>query len=220
MRGVAELAAKYQLPIQSHISENRDEVAWVKSLHPSCQSYADVYDQFGLLTDKTIMAHAVYLTKEERDLFVSKGVGIAHCPLSNMALNSGFMCVRDMLGSGIKVGLGTDVSGGYSPSILSSIRTSLIASTVHHVSGGIKPLTWQEGFFLATVGGSRVIGCGDKLGNFLVGKEFDAIVVDPYCEDSPFDVFHETVLEIVEKFIYLGDDRNIVNVYVKGSEVI
>jgi len=129
MQGLSALAKQYDLPIQSHISENKGEIEWVKELHPECTSYADVYDKYGLLSSKTIMAHAIYLAEEEKKLFVERGVGVSHCPLSNIALNSGFMCAQDM--TGIKMGLGTDVSGGYSPSMLSSMRSAMMASTVH-----------------------------------------------------------------------------------------
>jgi len=80
-------------------------------------------------------------------------------------------------------------------------------------------LDYQEAFYLATVGGSKVIGREDKLGNFLPGKEFDALIIDPACENSPFDLFDATALEIFEKFIHLGDDRNIAQIFVKGRQV-
>jgi len=222
MEGLAKLAEKYSLPIQSHISENREEVLWVKGLHGGL-SYAGVYDKFGLLTKKTIMAHAVYLTEDEKLLLKEKEVGIAHCPLSNIALDSGFMSFRDITSHKLKVGLGTDVSGGYSPSMLSAIRSALVAGTVHHVLGEEKPpptsLSWKEAFHLATVGGSEVIGCEDKLGNFIPGKEFDALLIDPLTPNSPFDIFEETPMQTFEKFIFLGDDRNIVKIFVKGKEL-
>jgi len=217
MRGLGDLAKEYNLPIQSHISENRGEVEWVKQLHPDCKSYADVYDTYGLLNNKTIMAHAIYLTDEEKKLFIQKGVGISHCPLSNIALHSGFMCLREM--PDLKVGLGTDVSGGYSPSMLTAMRSAIVAATVHYCSGEKCYMKWEEAFHLATMGGAEVIGESSKLGNFEPGKEFDALVVDPEVENSPFDVFDATPLEIFEKFIFLGDDRNIVEIYVKGKKV-
>jgi len=238
MEGLARLAEQYDLPIQSHISENKKEVAWVsEDLHKGV-SYAGVYDQFGLLTPKTIMAHAIYLTEEEKKLLSLRQVGIAHCPLSNIALDSGFMGFRDIHSYGIKVGLGTDVSGGYSPSILAAIRSALVAGTVHHLlltdtaSNGTNgnhssnenghphaSLNWMEAFHLATLGGSEVIGCGDKLGNFLPGKEFDALLIDPLHPNSPFDIFEELPMQVFEKFIYLGDDRNIVKIFVQGKEL-
>lgn len=108
---------------------------------------------------------------------------------------------------------------GYSPSMLNAIRNALVTGTVHTCYNGAASLNFKEAFFLATVGGSQVIGCEDKLGNFMPGKEFDALVIDPECPDSPFDVFEDTNLEIFEKFIHLGDDRNIDKIYVKGKDV-
>eukprot|EP01127_Copromyxa_protea_P005380 TRINITY_DN1531_c0_g1_i1.p1 TRINITY_DN1531_c0_g1~~TRINITY_DN1531_c0_g1_i1.p1 ORF type:complete len:386 (-),score=89.02 TRINITY_DN1531_c0_g1_i1:346-1503(-) len=152
MTRLGEIAREHDLPIQSHISENKNEVKWVAELHPECTSYADVYDKYGLLSSKTIMAHAIHLEKEELQLFIEKQVAVSHCPLSNSTLGSGFLCVRDLVEAGIKVGLGSDVSGGYSPSMLSAIRNAMVAGAVHNVYGDKKLLDYQEAFYLATVG--------------------------------------------------------------------
>jgi len=219
MKFLGDLAAKHSLPIQSHISENKDEVTWVSSLHPEIQSYAEVYDKYGLLNDKTIMAHGVHLTPEEIQLFLDRKAGIAHCPLSNVMLVSGFMPLQDLHQAGVKIGLGTDVSGGYSPSMLNAMRMAMVCALQHSYHHQKHPLSHAQAFHLATVGGSELIGCEDKLGNFVVGKDFDALVVDPYVPRSPFDVFtHDPLESIFEKFILLGDDRNISEIYVKGKK--
>jgi len=219
MHFLGKLASKYDLHIQSHISENKEEILWVSEIHPECKSYSDVYEKHGLLNDKTIMAHAVYLTPEEKSTFVNNRVGIAHCPLSNIGLNSGFMPVRELLERGVKIGLGTDVSGGYSPSMLNAMRMAIAASSVYTVNHQIPSLNFKNAFYLATLGGSQLINSEQYLGNFVVGKNFDALLVDPTCQDSPFDVFDETLEQIFEKFIYLGDDRNIKEIYVQGKQI-
>lgn len=148
---------------------------------------------------------------------------IAHCPLSNYTLLSGLMCVKRALDANVKVGLGTDVSGGYSPSMLDSIRhcltTSAALKSTHEGYGDA--LTWKEAFYLATLGGSEALNYEDIIGNFIPGKSFDALVIDVQSSNSPIDTFgHETVEELMEKYLYLGDDRNVVEVYVQGVQVM
>jgi len=167
------------------------------------------------------MAHGIYLTDEELVLVKNKGVGIAHCPVSNFNLHSGVLDAQRVLAHGIKLGLGTDCSGGHSSSIFESIRQGVTASVTNEfIQNNYTPLNYKELFALATIGGSQVLGIEDKVGNFVVGKEFDAIQVDPYVKDSPFDVFQTDSLEdIVQKFFFLGDNRNIINVFVKGNKL-
>lgn len=128
MRGLAKISDEHQLPLQSHLSENLAECEWVRSLHPDCTSYSDVYDKHGLYTSRSYMAHCVHCARPERDLVLQKGVGIVHCPNSNFTLASGVCNVREWLDEGHKVALGTDVAGGYSPSILNAIRMARVAS--------------------------------------------------------------------------------------------
>ncbi|KAL4954275.1 hypothetical protein BDW69DRAFT_142383 [Aspergillus filifer] len=126
------LASRYDPPlhIQTHISENLNEVSLVRGLFPGddTPTYASVYDKFSLLTKRTILAHAVHLTPSEQDLIASRQSKISHCPASNSALGSGLAPVRALLEKGITVGLGTDVSGGYSPSILEAVRQACLVS--------------------------------------------------------------------------------------------
>lgn len=119
MSGLGELAKSEGLPAQTHLSENLAEIAWVKELFPECTSYADVYYKSGLLGKQTILAHCVHLTEEELTLIAQTASGISHCPNSNSNLSSGICPVKKIMQKGIKMGLGTDVAAGYSPSILS-----------------------------------------------------------------------------------------------------
>lgn len=125
---LGELRRETGLPVQTHISENADEVALVRRLFPESAHYADVYDRAGLLGARTILAHAVHLGDAEADLVAARGAGVAHCPASNSALASGVAPVRRLLDRGIPVGLGTDVSGGYSPSVLEAARFATLVS--------------------------------------------------------------------------------------------
>jgi len=127
LSSLGRIASAEQLPIQSHLSENKDEVNWVRSLFPECANYTDVYGRHGLLTERTIMAHAVLITSPEVDTLVKHGSGVSHCANSNFSLSSGVLDVQYLLSRGVKVGLGTDVAGGYSVSMLDAIRQAIIA---------------------------------------------------------------------------------------------
>ncbi len=221
MNELGEIAVSGHHHIQTHISENKGEVAWVRELFPQSSSYAQVYDSSKLLTSKTILAHAIYLEEEEKNLIKERCCAISHCPNSNFALNSGVLDVRDLLERGIKVSLGTDVSGGYSFSMLDACRQAITASKVISFSKGTKPLTAAEAFSLATLGGAEALEMSDKLGNFMPGKFFDALIVD--CFTSPqIPVDNRATLSfenLFEKFIFCGDDRCIKTVFVSGKQV-
>jgi guanine deaminase len=112
------------------LSENVDEVKWVTKLFPENSSYTDVYDSAGLLNEKTILAHGIYLTEEGKNIIKKRGSSVSHCPNSNLALVSGCLNIRDLLERGIKVSLGTDVAAGYSISMLDACRKAIIASKI------------------------------------------------------------------------------------------
>ena len=226
MKELGKLAHDMNLPIQSHLSETPSEIAWVKELYPEFESYSDVYDHFGLLTDKTIMAHCVHLTSQERNLLLERNVGISHCPVSNFCLSSGILNVKRLFNEGFeKIGLGTDVAGGYSPSVIEGIRQAITASKVLHVQSRddgngeqiFEPLSLSEAFYLATLGGAKVLNIDSIVGNFQVGKCFDALLVGLDSESHPIHTFpHDGLEEKFEKFIYLGDDRHLRKIWVNG----
>jgi len=227
MHSLGALAAKHSLPIQSHVSENESEIAWVKELFPSAASYTDVYAQHGLLTSRTLLAHGVHLTDQEARQMAAAGAGISHCPLSNVNLCSGFMPLRHLLSLGVKVGLGTDVCGGYAPSMLHAMRDAITCSTVISIQDKAKsnghspkPLSFGEAFHLATLAGAELLGIENQVGNFLAGKEFDAIRIDPNVVGGPFDLYgYESKKELIEKFVFLGDDRNVAEVFIQGKSI-
>jgi guanine deaminase len=178
LKQLGDLAKRGDLPVQTHISENKDEIAWVQELFPTSKGYADVYDTAGLLHDRTILAHAIHLTDEEIELIRARNCKISHCPCSNLALTSGTAKIRTLLKKGIKVGLGTDMSGGYSPSILEAVRqATLVSRMVALAEGEEAKLSVTEALYLGTKGGADVMGLGDKIGAFKVGMQWDAILV-------------------------------------------
>lgn len=130
LSALGALAREDSLPIQTHIAENPDELALVAELFPEYDSYAAVYDGHCILTPRTVLAHGVHLSPAERALIKQRGSKISHCPVSNSCISSGLCPVRQLLDEGIEVGLGTDVSGGYSPSILTAAREAGVVSRV------------------------------------------------------------------------------------------
>lgn len=228
MMELGHLAKTLNLPIQSHLSETPSEIKWVQELYPKSKSYSEIYDDHGLLTNQTIMAHCVHLSMEERDLLLERKVGISHCAASNFCLSSGVLNVKRLFKQGYtKIGLGTDVAGGYSPSILESIRQAMTASKVVFIqsrdsgSGNVdEPLSLAEAFYMATLGGASVMNLDSKIGNFKPGKSLDAILVD-LDSSRPIHTFdHDTLADKFEKFIYLGDDRHMKEIFVNGHEIL
>ncbi|XP_037010938.2 guanine deaminase [Artibeus jamaicensis] len=226
MSELGKIAKTHDLHIQSHLSENPDEVKAVENLYPSYKNYTDVYDKNGLLTNKTVMAHGCYLSAEELDVLKERGASLSFCPNSNISIRSGFLNVVEVLKREVKVGLGTDVAGGYSPSVLNAIRTAMMTSNIFLINKiNTEGLTFEEVFRLATLGGSQALGLDKDIGNFEVGKEFDALLINFKASDSPIDLFYGDLVgdvsgAIIQKFLYLGDDRNIEEVYVGGKLVV
>lgn len=216
MKGLGKLATNHGVPVQSHLSENTSEVEWVRELHPELPNYASVYNEYGLFGQtSTVMAHCIYNTEDEIELMKKNGVFVAHCPYSNYNLSSGIMPVRKFLDNKIQVGLGSDISGGNSLSIPNVITAAIQASKIKWLETNkrLQPLTSSEAFYLGTKGGGAFFG---KVGSFEEGYELDALVIDDsslMCGDRL------SLEERIQKFIYIGDDRNIIYRYVCGNEV-
>ncbi|KAL7633762.1 UNVERIFIED_CONTAM: hypothetical protein RMT77_015716 [Armadillidium vulgare] len=217
------LASKYGCHIQTHLSETQPEVNWVKELFPWAKSYTEVYDKMNLLSEKSILAHCVWLNDEEIYLLRERGCGISHCPNSNISLRSGLCNVRRLLQHGLKVGLGTDCSGGFSSSLLDTLRHAIQTSNLISIEGDAdyQRITAKEAFQMATLGGAKVLNMENKIGNFEIDKEFDALLIDVSTPGSPIDIFtKDTIEDKIHKFLLLGDDRNISRVYVAGKKVL
>ncbi|KAJ8978753.1 hypothetical protein NQ317_002158 [Molorchus minor] len=219
MAELGQLAKQHGLHIQTHIAENVDELKMVEEKYR--MPYATVYDKANLLTPKTVLAHGIYLTDDEVNLIVKRGTSIAHCPDSNTCLKSGLCDVRRLQAAGVKVGLGTDVAGGSSPSIVRTMKAALDTSV--HISfreKNYQPLDYTDVFYLATLGGAEALALEEEIGNFAIGKDFDALIVDMDAEGSSVDfLLHCSPRELLQKFIYYGDDKNIKSVFVAGKSV-
>lgn len=217
MEGLGELSRKYDIPIQSHLSENRKEIELVKELHPEFSSYSSVYEKAGLFggDQATVMAHCVWNTEEEMELMAKNNVIVAHSPYSNANVSSGIAPIREFMSKGIAVGLASDVSGGHKLAIPSVMTLAAQMSNLRwvHIDDKYEPLNMAEIFFLATKGGGEFFG---KVGSFEEGYEFDALVID---DSSLEDVNPRSLEERIQKYIYLGDERNIIDRYVAGKKL-
>ncbi|XP_039302579.1 guanine deaminase [Solenopsis invicta] len=221
MQELAKIAKSKGLHIQSHISENKAEVASVEQAFPNQLSYTDVYDAAGLLTGKTILAHGIHLTDSELAILEARETSIIHCPSSNLYLKSGLCDVQRLKANRIKVGLGTDVSGGSSYSMLDEIRSALkVSNCLALTKENYEPLSYKDVFHMATLGGAKALSIENKVGNFVPGKAFDALIIDVNAKGSLLDNFREyTLKENFQRFLYSGDERNIVAVYVNGRKL-
>lgn len=215
MKGLGELKKKYNLPVQSHLSENPSEVEWVRELCPDSKNYADTYDRAGLLDEKTIMAHCVFLKDDEFELMAERKAFIAHCPQSNMNLASGVAPVKRFLLRGINVGLGTDLAAGATLSMFRAIADTVGVSKLRwrFINNEQKPLTFSEAFYMATMGGGKFFG---SVGSFLPGYEADVIVLP----ERNSGVRREHLLERLEQSIYLADENvKLTAKYVEGEKI-
>jgi guanine deaminase len=214
------------LPIQTHFNEEKEEINFTRELFPEFHLEADLYRHFGLLNERSILAHCIYLEEKEMDMLQELRCGVAHCPISNTNMRDFMIApIREYLRRGIKVGLGTDSGGGFSSSMLDAMKQAFIVSLAQktHTNGRDEPLSLAEGFYLATMGGAQVCGLNDKIGSFAVGKEFDALEVHTIDLDRPGVMSpveeEDSTFVIFEKFLMTGDDRNIAKVYVRGRSV-
>lgn len=218
MQELGAIQKQYHLPVQSHLSENLSEMAWVKELCPNTAFYGEAYDQFGLFGGEdcpTIMAHCVHCPDEELELIKKRGVYIAHCSQSNTNLASGICPVRRYLDAGVNIGIGSDIAGGFSVSLLRAMSDSIQTSKLYWrlVDHTAKPLTLEEVFYMATIGGGSFFG---KVGSFEKDYEFDAVILSD--ENLPYPQTF-TPKQRLERLVYLSDDRNIIGKYVAGVKI-
>ena len=214
LQACGNLAREYQLPVQSHLSENVSEIEWVAELEPESENYGDAYNRYGLFGQTpTIMAHCVWTHGRELELMKKNGVMVAHCPTSNFNLSSGLAPIRSLLDEGLPVGLGSDISGGHDLNMFRMIVYAIQVSKMHYQQDHSKPfLTLPEAFWMATKSAGSFFG---KVGSFEPGYEFDALVID----DSVLYPDEYSLPHRLERFIYVGDDRQIAHRFCRGKEV-
>jgi len=218
MRGLGDIQKRTALPVQSHISENPREIEWVRQLNPDAAFYGDAYDIFGLFGGecRTVMAHCVYSSEEEIRRMAQNGVFAAHCPNSNTNIASGIAPVRKLLNAGIRVGLGSDVSGGHSLSLFDEMVSAVQVSNLRWrcIDENDRQLSMTEAFYMATRGGGEFFG---RVGCFDSGYEFDALVIDdsglPWMMKP--DAEHRFL-----RSLYLSHECSIAAKYVRGRRIM
>jgi guanine deaminase len=216
LKGLGELAREFGVPVQSHLSENKREVAWVKALEPDAVFYGQAYEKYGLFGDgvPTVMAHCVQSPKEERALLAKNGVLMAHCPDSNSNLASGMADVRAMLDAGVRVTLGSDLAGGCTLSVLEAAAQAIRISKLRQAAGGGRALTMPETFYLATSAGAAFFGDGP---GFTPGSPLHALVLDDSHLLGTRDL---KPVQRLERCIYLSRDVKISAVYANGNKIL
>lgn len=217
LRSAGQLAAEYpDVFIQSHLAENRTEIARVAELYPTARSYLDVYDRFGLVRDRAIYAHCIYLDDADRTRMAQARAAAAFCPTSNLYLGSGLFDIGSTDAAGLRFAMGTDVGGGTSFSML---RTLGGAYKVAQLTG--QHLSPLRAFYLATLGGARALGLEDRIGRFARGTEADFIVLDLRATPLLARRIEQarTLEEMLLVLMTLGDERVVARTCVMGREV-
>ncbi len=213
--GAAELHARHPgTHIHTHLAENQDECAWVKELFPESRSYVDVYKQYGLLGKRSVFAHAIYLDKADWRAMQETDSAIAHCPTSNLFIGSGLFDLQSAQQHNLRVGLGTDVGGGDSFSILRTINE---AYKIQQLQGNnLDPF---YSLYMATLGGAKALNLDQQIGNFEIGKEADFIVLDLKSTDLMTRRIEscQTLAEKLFVLQMLGDERSVRQTWVMGS---
>jgi guanine deaminase len=224
LRGAGELAAQYPgVWVQSHVAENRDEIAWVLRLHPHARSYLDVYHRFGLLRERAVYAHCIYLDDTDRALLRDTGAAAAISPTSNLFLGSGFFDYAAAHRTRFLHGLASDVGGGTSFSPFETMKAAYFVGRTAVEHGGVQrpglslrpsALWWQH-----TAGAAQALGLGGVVGNLAPGCEADYLVLDPAA--TPLLARRTAAARDIEELLFalviLGDDRAVVDVHVAGA---
>ena len=202
--------------VHTHVSENPTEIAWVRELFPERSSYCDVYDHFGLLGPKTVLAHGVHLTTGERDLLAARQSKISHCPNSNLFLGSGLFPMNEIVKSRITFGLGSDIGAGTTPSQLNAMADAYKVQQVRGAS-----LSPFELWYLSTLGGARTLSIDDTTGSLETGKSADFLVLD--LEATPLLSLRTSrstgIEDLLAGLIFIGDDRMVTETTIAGRTV-
>ena len=211
-----QLKAEYpDVYVHTHLSENKNEIAWVKDLFPEQKGYLDVYHHYGLTGSQSVFAHCVHLEDAEWDCMHDTDSAIAFCPTSNLFLGSGLFTLKKTWEKNVKVGLGTDIGAGTS---FSQLQTLNEAYKVQQLQGD--KLSAFESLYHATLGGAKALNLDDKLGNFNLGKEADFVVLN--LNATALQTLRQQRAKNIEDALFalftMGDDRNVQATYVYGQK--
>ena len=209
LRGAGALAARYpDVWVQSHVAENRDEIAWARSLFPQARSYLACYDDFGLLRERAIYAHCIHLDADDRALLRATGAAAAVCPSSNLFLGSGFFDYAQAHAAGFRYGLASDVGGGTSFSPFHTMLAAYYVAREGQTKAGLS-LAPQQLWWQHTAGAAQALGLAGVVGNLLPGCEADFVVLNPRA--TPLlerkTAQAASLDELLFALTVLGDDR-------------
>jgi guanine deaminase len=224
LQGAAELAAQHpDAWVQSHVAENLDELAWVRSLYPHARSYLDVYDQWGLLRKRAIYAHGIHLDSADRQLLQQSGTALAFCPTSNWFLGSGLFDVDAAQRDGVSFGLASDVGAGTSFSPFETMKVAYCTARTAVTQCGREKagvsLSASRLWWLHSAGGAAALGLDRQVGNLAVGCEADWLLLDPKATPllARRTAAAATLEEWLFAFIILADDRAVTHVHLASQ---
>lgn len=203
--------------MQTHLSEQVDEIAWVRGLFPQARDYLDTYEAFGLLGPRAVFGHAIHLEPRERARLAEVGAGLVHCPTSNSFIGSGLFDMAGLIAEGQRIGLATDTGGGSSFSMLRTMAAAYEIAQLRHVALHPAQLLW-----LATEGAARVLHLDGTVGRLAPGAEADLVVLDLASTPAIAQRAAQArdLWEAVFPTIMMGDDRAIAAVWVDGRPVV
>ena len=202
--------------MQTHASENTAEMAWVAELFPDCVDYIGVYEKFGMLGPRSLLGHGIHVSDREWSVLSESGTAIAHCPSSNLFLGSGFFdhARAQAETPAVRFGLATDVGGGSSFSMFATMKMAYEVAQVHGSN-----LNAFQAFYMATLGGAKALGLGDRIGNLEAGYEADLVVID--LQSTPLIRHRMQTVENLHEALFaqltLADDRAIAATYIAGK---
>jgi guanine deaminase len=202
MHWIGEYALEHKLWIQTHLSENKDELSWVKELF-GLDSYTDVYAKAGLLTDKTILAHCIHLSERELDLIKASSSKVAHCPDSNFFLRSGEFPLAQLQSKDIPFALGSDVGAGTSLSMLYHAK-------MYNYRQSLTQVNPADALYCITLGAAKLLGLSHKIGSLEIGKEADIVFLNLPESEAP------VTQDIISQLIFTGHEWDTAQVYTKG----
>ncbi|MFY0690821.1 MAG: guanine deaminase [Paracoccaceae bacterium] len=203
--------------MQTHLSEQLEEIEWVRSLFPEARDYLDTYETYGLLGERGLYGHAIHLEAREKDRLAEHGAALIHCPTSNTFIGSGLFDMAGLKAEGQRVGLATDTGGGSSFSMLRTMAAAYEISQLRGIALHPAQLLW-----LATCGSAAALHLGDRIGNLASGQEADLIILDLTSTEaiSQRHAMADDLWEAVFPTIMMGDDRAIHAVWTGGAQAL
>ena len=200
--------------MQTHLAENEEEIKYTMSLYPKSKHYLEIYQEFGLISDKSLLGHSIHLSSNEISVLKELQAVAVHCPTSNMFLGSGFFQLDNLVKSGVKVGIASDVGGGTSYSMINNLDAAYKIQQFQNFS--VHPM---YSFYWATLGNARALGLDKEIGNFKKGSFADIVVLDT-ASDVCSEIRMKTCNSLTEELFVLqtlGGDRSVKAVYVAGK---